>query len=313
MYLPMSFLWRKIYPAFTSTFDRLEREIIISKVLQAKLLCQFLPKELGHLHEAEFRVFSQYGEDGIIQYLISRVSLPDMLKVCVEIGCEDYREANTRLLLELNNWRAYVFDGSSDNITSVKKLESSWRLNLFSHAVHISRENIDEVLTSARVPTEVGLFSLDIDGNDYWVWERLSSVRPVFMIVEYNGLFGSKLPIAVPYRPDFNRFKAHHSGLYWGASIAALEFLGKKKGYRLIGTNSAGCNAFFVRDDWAPNLKVCGAKEAYQRSCSRDARDSEGNFTFIDFEAQQREISTLTVVQVEAGVELTVGEAIGMK
>jgi hypothetical protein len=291
-----------IAPLIDPRLRRLEKDVSISKVLHGQILTNLLPKDIDELQKAEFRVYSQYGEDGIIQYLLSRLSLSKELQVCVEIGCEDYSEANTRFLLESKNWQAFVFDGSKENIEAIRQLDISWRCNLQSHAEFITRDNINRVLLENAVPGEVGLLSLDIDGNDYWVWEKLEVVSPILMIVEYNGLLGSSKPVVVPYQEKFNRFDVHYSGLYWGASIKALEFLAKKKGYSLIGSNSAGCNAFFVRNDWAKYFDIVSAEKAYRKTVSRDARDRTGQFSFLSFSKQQQLIAGLDAVNVESGV-----------
>lgn len=288
----------------SSKIDHLQRELDIVRVMLAKSLADANAGKESKLRDVEFRAFSQYGEDGIIQYLLSMLSLPKHLEVCVEIGCENYREANTRLLLELNQWQTIVFDGSEESVKEIKKLECSWRLNLDSNFAFITRENINDHLRKAGVPRETGLLSLDIDGNDYWTWEALEATSPVIAIIEFNGLFGAEKAIAVPYDPHFNRFKAHHSGLYWGCSLKALELLGKHKGYQLVGTNSSGCNAFFVRCDYSHHFKGVTTSEAYHKPVSRDARDEKGDFIFCNMNRQISLISHLTVFDFETN-ELT--------
>ena len=102
-----------------------------------------------------------------------------------------------------------------------------------------------------------------MDGNDYWLWEAVSAVNPRIVVCEYNSFLGSQRPLVVPYAADFRRAQAHYSWLYYGASLPALEYLGRRKGYQLVGTNSAGNNAFFVRSDVGQNVPVRSAREAF--------------------------------------------------
>ena len=86
---------------------------------------------------------------------------------------------------------------------------------------------------------------LDIDGVDYWVWKALDFVEPRVVVVEYLDLWNDE-SVTVPYKPDFNRFDIHPD--YFGASLSAFVKLGKEKGYRLVGCNRYGYNAFFIKN-----------------------------------------------------------------
>ena len=119
----------------------------------------------GDLRESEFRTFSQWGEDGIIQRLIRTV--PIERRLFVEFGVQDYSEANTRFLLLHDNWSGLVMDGDEANIESIRRSDLFWRHNLKAHRAFITRENIDELLRANGVEGDIGLLSIDIDGNDY--------------------------------------------------------------------------------------------------------------------------------------------------
>jgi len=99
------------------------------------------------------------------------------------------------------------------------------------------------------VPREIDFLSLDVDGNDYWFWEELECVSPRVVCIEYNAGIGSDRSLTVPYADDFERYARHPGGFFHGASLAALESLGRRKGYYLIGCDMTGTNAFFLRDD----------------------------------------------------------------
>ena len=231
------------------------------------------------LHDVEFKVFSQFGDDGIIQYLIHRVApLPDTF---VEFGVENYRESNTRFLLLNNNWRGLVLDGNQKCIDQIRRDEIYWRHTLIARQAWITRDNINELVRNAGFSGEVGLLSIDIDGNDYWVWEKLDIVDPVIVIVEYNSVFGPDLAVTIPYDANFSRFKAHYSGQFWGASLSALSLLAKRKGYSLVGCNSAGNNAYFIRNDKIDTLRALPVKEAFVEARWRDSRDKSGKLDHL--------------------------------
>jgi hypothetical protein len=265
------------------------------KVLAAKRLSQdFHSREtLSNLHEAEFKVFSQFGDDGIIQYLIHRLRpLPDSF---VEFGVENYRESNTRFLLLNNNWRGLVLDDNEKSINYIRKDEIYWRHTLTARHAFVTRDNINDLLKEAGFVGEVGLLSIDIDGNDYWVWEQIKVIDPVIVIVEYNSIFGPDLAVTIPYDPKFARHRAHYSGQFWGASLQALTLLAERKGYSLVGCNSAGNNAYVVRNNKINNLSVFSAQEAFVDARFRDSRDERGNLTHLTGAERFRAIADLKV------------------
>lgn len=260
------------------------------------------------LHDAEFKVFSQFGEDGIIQYLQQLVIKNESEKRFIEFGVENYLESNTRFLLVNNNWRGLVFDGSRENIESIKSQEFYWRNDLTAKNAWIDRDNINDLIKSEGFDGEVGILSVDIDGNDYWVWESIEVVNPIIVIVEWNSLFGDKAAISIPYSPSFQRTEAHFSNLYYGASIAALHHLGEKKGYKLIGSNSAGNNLFFVREDRMGPLKALSPNDAYVESKIRESRDEKGDLSFKSRSDREALIKHLPVVDVTTGKHATLSD-----
>jgi hypothetical protein len=259
--------------------------------------------DIKSLHDAEFKVFSQFGEDGIIQYLIQETHISSDEMTFIEFGVENYLESNTRFLLVNNNWQGLIFDGSEQNINAIKGQDFYWRNELTAVHAWIDRDNINQLIRHAGFSGEIGLLSVDIDGNDYWVWQAIDVVSPVIVAVEWNSLFGSDAAISIPYDPKFYRTNGHYSNLYYGASIAAFEHLGKQKGYSLVGSNSAGNNLFFVRNDRLGTLKPLNAKEAYVKSHIREARDQDGKLTFLTGEARFHAIKGLKVIDVVHGKE----------
>jgi hypothetical protein len=253
--------------------------------------------DASQISEAEFRVFSQWGEDGIIQHLLRHV--PISRKTFVEFGVEDYRESNTRFLLVNDQWSGLVIDGSQSNIDYIKRDSIYWRYNLKAVQAFITKENINELIRSNGLGGEIGLLSIDIDGNDYWVWNAIDVVDPRIVIVEYNARFGPDRAVTIPYQADFNRSSAPGSGIYYGASLAALANLGRRKGYALVGSNSAGNNAFFVRRDLKPaTMLELTPLEAFVRSQFRETRGAAGQLLFLDHAQEDAILEGLPLVEV---------------
>ena len=228
----------------------IDRLIFLQGTLNARFNRQ--KNRIKMLSEVEWSAFSQWGEDGIIDWLVER--LPDIPDTFIEFGVGDYRESNTRMLLQLRNWKGLVLDGSQENIDSIKNQNIFWRHTLIAERAFIDRENINDLFSRAGFGGEIGLLSIDIDGNDYWVWEAIDIVKPVVVVCEYNAVFGDIYKLTVPYRNNFQRTKAHFSNLYFGASLPALIDLAQRKGYVFAGTNSNGCNAFFICNEQAPQV-----------------------------------------------------------
>jgi hypothetical protein len=259
-------------------------------------------KSIANLQEVEFRVSSQWGQDGIIDWLIERAEIPSTAQTFIEFGVENYRQSNTRFLLQNRNWRGLIMDGDPAVATAVKSDGLAWKYDLTVQPAFVTRENINDLIKAAGFGGEIGLLSIDIDGNDYWVWEALHAVRPILCICEYNAVFGDIHPICTPYDQHFSRSKAHPSNLYFGASIAALRSLAAIKGYRFVGTNSAGNDVFFVREDYANRFEQNSIQCVRSLpSLFRESRDRFGRNTYIGGVERLRQISGLPVVQVETG------------
>ncbi|MGD1253665.1 hypothetical protein ACKUT9_05395 [Mycobacterium seoulense] len=257
-------------------------------------------KSINGFPDVEFSVFSQFGDDGIIQWLIHR--LAGLSDTFVEFGVEDYQEANTRFLLVNDNWRGLVMDGSSRNIDAIKRDPISWRHDLQSYCAFVTAENIDLLLRQHGFEGDIGILHIDIDGNDYWVWSALTAVRPAIAIIEYNSVFGAERAITIPYDPTFST-GTRFSNLYFGASLPALCELAHSKGYDFIGSNSAGNNAYFVRSDLQHGLKTVTAAEGYVASRFADSRDSRGRLTYLRGEQRLASLKGLPVVNTRTGGE----------
>jgi hypothetical protein len=264
---------------------------------------------ISSLQDVEFKVRSQWGEDGIIDWLIERANIPPESHTFIEFGVESYRESNTRFLLQNRNWRGFIMDGSSSMESSVVADGLYSKYSLAARQAFITRENINDLLSSSGLGREIGLLSVDLDGNDYWIWEAIDAVRPIICICEYNAVFGDIHPISVPYDPTFFLTSAHHSHLYWGASIAALRSLASRKGYRFVGTTLAGNDAFFVREDFAKEFVDASLLQIQAHpQVARYSLNKFGKMTCVDVMARPMLIKDMPVVNTETGERMSLGE-----
>lgn len=261
-------------------------------------------KKIQSLEEVEFQVFSQFGEDGIIQWLVHNVDIES--KTFVEFGVEDYTEANTRFLLMNNNWTGLVMDGSEVNISRLRNWESFWRYDLTAIAAFITKENINQLIVDAGFKGDIGILSIDLDGNDWWILNAIECVSPRILICEYNNIFGPEKKVTVPYDAEFFRTEKHYSNLYWGCSIAAFRGWAEKNGYYYMGSNSAGNNAFFVRKDCIDPQKIPEKADVFVESKYRESRDQKGNLTYLRGRGRLACIKAMEVFDIEAGYADTI-------
>jgi len=246
---------------------------------------------------AEFRTYSQWGEDGILQHLLRHIAVSR--KVFVEFGVENYTESNTRFLLTNHNWAGLVIDGSAEHVDYIKSDDIYWRFNLKAENSFITKDNINSLIRRNGIEGPIGLLSVDLDGNDYWVWEAIDVVIPSVVVLEYNSRFGPDRAVTVPYDPNFVRTTAHPSNIYYGASLTALCVLSKRKGYSFVGCNTAGNNAFFVRSELRPpNLPELTPMEGFVRSQFRESRNPDGTIVALSDSEELAIIDQLPLVEV---------------
>ena len=200
------------------------------------------PKRLSRF---EAIVYSQGGEDGILQEIFRRIGTTN--RTFCEFGAADGVENNTALLVTLG-WGGLWMDG---NPAAIERASSRYagavregRLRIQQQ--FITAENVEGLFGAAKLPAEMDLLSVDIDRNDYYVWERITHYRPRVVVIEYNAMFPPGVDWVIPY--DGKAWWDQRTS-YWGASLSALERLGRSKGYSLVACSLTGANAFFVRDD----------------------------------------------------------------
>jgi hypothetical protein len=295
-------LKRLLRPFHTPLLDKLKLEqfhIEENRILTAQLLIKetYARKRMpARLSDVEFKVFSQWGEDGIIQFLISRVLVTN--EIFVEFGVDTYQESNTRFLLVNNNWKGLIIDSNSVCIKQIQENDLYWRHDLTALNAFITKDNINRLIKDSGIVGDIGLLSIDVDGNDYWIWKAIDVISPRIVICEYNSLFGYREAVTIPYDEKFNRTLAHYSNLYYGASLRALCILARKKGYVFVGSNKAGCNAFFVRKDVTGQIPSIDCKTGYVKSRIRDSRDEEGRLTFISGNDRIKVIQNKMVIDI---------------
>lgn len=256
--------------------------------------------EVRSLSDVEFRVFSQFGDDGIIQWLINNINFRE--RSFIEFGVQDYRESNTRFLLMNNNWSGFVIDGSARNVQKIRSSSYYWKYSLRAEHLFIDEDNINDALTRSGLGANIGILHIDLDGVDYWIWKKIETIRPDVVILEYNSVFGLDRSITVPYSKNFVRNKVHYSNLYFGASLRAIYDLSVEKGYAFIGCNSAGNNAYFVlREHVVNNINELSLSEGYVISKFRESRNQDGTLNFIEGDARLKLISGLPVFNTKTG------------
>lgn len=215
------------------------------------------PKSLNRF---EYQMYSQGDEDGIIAEIFKRIGTTD--RFFIEFGISELE--NNSLALLIQDWKGVWIEADAKIVRNVKKrfsdLIHEQRLRI-EHA-NITCDNIEAIFQKLKVPGEFDLLSIDIDGNDYWVWKAIANYRPRVVVIEYNAMFRPDIKWVMKYNP----LHRHNGTSYYGASIKSLETLGFKKGYRLVGCNFGGVNAFFVREDLVKDkfLEPFTAKNHYE-------------------------------------------------
>ncbi len=202
------------------------------------------------LNHFEYQIHSQSGEDGIIQEIFRRIGVTN--NYFIEFGASSGTENNTSNLLNLN-WLGLWIEIDKDlfqilNQKFNSKIQDN-KLKIINAAV--TAENIQSLFAQANVPKEIDLLSIDIDGNDYWVWKAITDYNPRVVIMEYNQSKGPTEEYFMPYNPDFFWDGTHGN---YGISLKSVELLGKEKGYNLVGCGILGPNAFLVRKDLCKDL-----------------------------------------------------------
>jgi hypothetical protein len=207
--------------------------------------------------EAGFRCYSQFEEDGITLYLLTMLGVH--AGTVVEMCCGNGQECMATNLILNNGYNGFLFDGSEKNIDSATRFFDSKRDCLLVkpkvQQSWITTENVNELLARSGCPIGVDFFSLDIDGNDYWIWEAIDAIKPKVCCFETHDIIPCDRSLTIPYQPDFDCWsQPPQLQDFRGVSLAAMVKLNRRKGYRLIGSHRYGFNVYFMRDDLGVNL-----------------------------------------------------------
>lgn len=205
-------------------------------------------QEPGRLNKYEYQVLSQNGEDGIIYEIFKRIGTAS--KYFVEFGVGNGTENNSAYLL-MQNWKGSWIEGSTDHCNAMKKNYSDIISNnqLQVKESFITKDNICALFEELKVPLDLDFLSIDIDGNDYWIWNELAKYKPRVIAIEYNASVGPHIEWVMPYN-ESHVWNGKEIGHYFGASLKSFELLGNRLGYTLVGCNLTGANAFFIRNDF---------------------------------------------------------------
>lgn len=206
--------------------------------------------------DVEFSCYSQNGEDGILLYILALIGFGE--RRSVEIGVQDGTECNTANLLLNHGFTGLLVDAEADHVARgqafYRKQRATWQWPPKFIQAWITQENVNRTLINAGFTGQVDVFSLDIDGMDYWIWDALTAIEPRVVVVECNDAWPADRAVAIPYQPDFAATFVGGMPEGAGASLAAFVKLAQRKGYRLVGCQQYGYNAFFVRDGISEDL-----------------------------------------------------------
>ncbi len=234
---------------FCSNHQEIQRSII-NQYLMFKLNGR---APYNDINDAGFSVYSQFEEDGIILYILSMIGFKT--KRVVEICCGAGTECMATNLILNHGFDGYLFDGSKRNISLAKRFFRSKKDCLLYPPVltqsWITTGNVNELLTQSGCAGEVDLFSLDIDGNDYWIWDAIEAINPRLLVLETHNVIPSDKSLTIEYQADFDSSwsKSGAEQYFRGASLLAMQRLCKRRGYRMIGAHRHGFNVFFLRED----------------------------------------------------------------
>lgn len=271
------------------------------------LVSRSMSDRFEHLWDAEVKVFSQWGEDGILDYLCQAldISKPKVL----EIGAGNFRECNSRFLAENRNASVFAVDGRDDLNSEIHQNSLRWKTHIFSMQEWITPKNINNVIKTAQESMSgIDVFSLDLDGNDFWILDEANLQGVSIVVVEYNPLFGSKLAVSVPRDDRFDRTTKHFSWLYYGASLNAFIETLSQKDFVFIGTNRVGSNGFFVRKSIVNRIKLTIPKDLslYVDWRIRESRDQHGKLDYLSKNNRIDLIKDMPLINILDGSEIQV-------
>jgi hypothetical protein len=212
-------------------------------------------KKAQKLSDFEVKVFSQGGEDGIIDYLINQLGL--IYPKVLEIGIGNFLECNSRFLMENRLAKVVVVDQNKEAINIIENYPNKWKYNIHFINQFINLNNVLSIYNQAvQEIGNIDVLSIDIDGMDYWILKAIPKENISIIICEYNSLFKDQIGVSVPYNENFDRLSETESGKYFGASLKAFIDYLETNNFQFIGANLTCVNAFFVRKDLVNKLNI---------------------------------------------------------
>lgn len=285
------------------------KEFIFQNYLEKKLYmigCSHLLKarknykNIKNISNTEFKIYSQNGEDGIIDYLTKQLNIakPKFL----EIGIGDYSESNTRFIYERTSPKGMVVDCINDLEKKIKKKVKIWKGDLKIINKEINSSNALQLLNKDNMLHDLDLFSIDIDGIDYWILDKLPKHFSKIVVLEYNPTFGFDLEITVPNISNFDRTKYHYSNLCFGMSFRAAVNLMDKKGFYFVGSNFLKNNAFFVskrykKKVYFKNLTIDNTRSNIESNL-RESRNRKYKLNYLSDKNKLKEILDCKIVNL---------------
>ncbi len=264
------------------------------------LIQQSIYGKVSDIQQVECKVFSQHGEDGIINYLLVKIGIirPNF----IEIGVGDYTEANTRFLYDRFYPKGIIIDCEKNLKEKIISNTNFWKGSLLPIEKNIDTKNINEIIAN-NCDFNIDLFSIDIDGIDYWIIDKLDLSNVKIFIAEYNPIYGADMEVTVPNLKNFNRKDYHYSNLCYGMSLMALNNIMVKKNFYFIGTNSTRNNAFFVSEkfkqsEYFPNITIKNL-DYYTDFNYRESRDKKNKLNYISGKNRINEIKDCHVIDIQ--------------
>ncbi len=257
-------------------------------------------KDINKLHDVDYKIFSQNGEDGILDYLLYQLKIEK--PKFIEIGVGDYTESNTRFIFDRCSPKGAIIDCIDNFEERVKKKINLWRGELKIINNFVNSENINEIMKDTDCTTDLDIFSLDIDGIDYWILEKLPKDFSKIAVIEFNPIFGSSLKVSVPNKNNFERKKYHYSNLCFGMSLQAAIKIMDDKNFYFVGTNLLRNNAFFIsknydKEKYFNNLKINNIENSVDANFT-ESRDVDGNLNYLNHQKRINEILDCEVVDL---------------
>ncbi len=263
------------------------------------------------LWDAEVKIYSQWGEDGILDYICQAIGLskPNV----IEIGSGNFTECNSRFLAESRNANVIAVDSRSDLVEKVKSSSIFWKSQIIPIVDWVTPDNINSIILSGEEKFgKIDIFSFDLDGNDYWIIKEANLNKIDVVVLEYNPIFGAIKEVTVPRDDEFDRYKKHFTGLYYGASLKAYLKLLSNKDFIFIGTNRVGNNAFFIKNNLLHNFKIATPSdlEKYVDWRIRESRDESGRLSYLSGKDRLEAIRELPLIELTTQSEINVGSLI---